>query len=346
MSDLKGAVIGCGPRARYHVQGMMDAAGMTCACAADLDHERADSFAREFGIKAYYDPAEMIEAEAPDIVGIVTKEGPRAQLTAMCAQRRVPAICAEKPMARTLDQAREMVRVCEEHGTILTVSQQMTFCREFEMLKECIASGEVGELRLMRNISYGQLMEQGTHGVDMLLWLREGHEVVRVMGQAEDTADANKTAHPAPVFSLGYLVFDDDVRAVVEAGRSFPADPAVEGTWLQKRVTVLGTEGVAEAVVGNFFRKMTPEGLGWQYVATGRESWDNATPRFYEELARVVREGGTHRNNAKRSLAGFECLQAIFKSCMDRDSVTLPLPDGVTPLEDLLAAFGVEPQVQ
>jgi len=345
MSELKGAVIGCGPRARYHVQGMLDAAGMTCAAVADLDRERADAFAAEFGAKAYYDAAEMLDAEAPDIVGIVTKEGPRARLVGLCAERGVPAVNAEKPMARTLDEAREMARVCEEAGTILTVCMQMTFCREYEMVKECLAAGEIGEVRLLRNCSYGQLFEQGTHGVDMLLWLREGHDVVRVMGQAEDTDRANETAHPAPMFSLGYLVFDDDIRAVIEAGRSFPSDPEVGGTWLQKRVTAIGTEGMAEAVVGNFFRKMTPEAAGWQRVDTGMESWNNATPLFYEELVRAVNEGSEHRNNARRSLMGFECIHGMFKSVMDRDSVELPLPEAVTPLEDLLAEFGVEPKV-
>ncbi len=80
-------------------------------------------------------------------------------------------------------------------------------------------------------------------------------------------------------------------------------------------------------------------------VETGIESWDNATPLFYEDLVRVVNEGGTHRNNAARSLMGFECLHGMFKSVMDRDSVELPLPDGITPLEDLLTEFGVEPNV-
>ena len=345
MSDLKGAVIGCGPRAKFHVQGMLDAAGMTCAAVADVDRERADAFAAEFGATAYYDAAEMLDAEKPDIVGVVTKEGPRAGLVAMCAERGVPAVNAEKPMARTLDEAREMVRVCEQAGTVLTVCMQMTFCREYEMLKQCVDAGEIGEVRMLRAVSYGQLFEQGTHTVDMVLWLREGHDVVRVMGQAEDTVRANETAHPAPMFSLGYMVFDDDVRAVVEAGRSFPSDPEVGGTWLQKRVTAIGTEGMAEAVVGNFFRKMTPAAAGWQRVDTGQESWDRATPLFYEELVRVVNEGGTHRNDARRALMGFECLQGMFKSVMDRDSVKLPLPDGVTPLEDLLAEFGVEPNV-
>lgn len=346
MSELKGAVIGCGPRAKYHVQGMLDAAGMTCAAVADVDRERADAFAAEFGAKAYYDAAEMLEAEAPDIVGVVTKEGPRAGLVGLCAHQRVPAVCAEKPMARTLDEAREMVRVCEQAGTVLTVCMQMTFCREYELLKQCLEAGEIGEVRLLRSASYGQLFEQGTHMVDMLLWLREGHDVVRVMGQAEDTERANESGHPAPLFSLGYLVFDDDTRAVIEAGRSFPSDHEVGGTWLQKRVTAIGREGMAEAVVGHFFRKMTPARAGWERVETGQESWDRATPLYYEELVRVVKEGGEHRNNARRALMGFECLHGMFKSVMDRDSIKLPLPDGITPLEDLLAQFGVAPNVR
>jgi len=344
MGDMKGAIIGCGLRAKGHAVGFEEATGVECAACADLDRERADAFAAEFGLRPYYEAMEMLEVEAPDIVAIVTKEGPRAKLTRMCAEKRIPGLIVEKPMARTPAEARDMVEVCEANGTLLTVCHQMTFSREFELLKACIDSGEIGEVRMLRALSYGHLMEQGPHMVDMLLWLREGHEVTRAMGQAEDTAHASETAHPAPVFSLGYLVFDDDARAVIEAGRGFQADPAVDGTWLQKRVQVVGTEGIAEAMVGGFFRKMTPEHAGWVDIETGREAWNAATGLFIEDLVRVLQEGGTHRNNAERSLAGFEAIQAIYQSVLERDSVELPLPDDATPLDDLLAEFGVEPE--
>lgn len=346
MGDLKGAIIGCGSRAKGHAVGFSQAAGVTCTACADLDRERADGFAEEYGLTAYYEAMEMLEVEAPDIVAIVTKEGPRARLTRMCAEKRIPGLVVEKPMARTLQEAREMVEVCLANDTALTVCHQMTFSREFELLKACVDAGELGDVRLLRSLSYGQLMEQGPHMVDMILWLREGHAVTRVMGQAEDTERANETVHPAPVFSLGYFVFDDDVRAIVEAGRSFQADPTVEGTWLQKRVQVFGTEGVAEAMVGGFFRKMTAALPGWDMIETGIESWNAATGRFIEDLVRVLNEGGTHRNNALRSLAGFEAIQAIYRSVLVRDSVELPLPEDATPLDDLLAEFGVEPEVE
>ena len=346
MSELKAAIIGCGGRAHNYATGFEEAQGVTCACCADRDRERADGFRDQYGLKPYYDAMEMLELEAPDIVAIVTKEGPRAALTRMCAEKRIPAIIAEKPMARTLDEARDMVRVCEDNGTILTVSHQLTFSREYELLKECIDSGELGEMRFMRGVSYGQLMEQGPHMMDMVLWLHEGAKVSWVMGQAKDTAEANTTVHPAPVFSLGYVVFDDDVRVVMECGRSFQSDPEIEGTWMQKRITAIGTEGIAEAVIGNFFRKMNDRVPGWQRIDTGVEAWNAATPRFFEELVHVLNEGGTHRNNAERSLAGFEAIQAIYQSVLDREAVYLPLPDGARPLEELLEVFGVEPEVE
>ncbi|MGI5819342.1 MAG: Gfo/Idh/MocA family protein [Armatimonadota bacterium] len=345
MGEFKSVIIGCGPRAEEHAVGFRQAAGVTCEACADLDRDRADAFAREHGLRPYYEAMELLEVEAPDIVAIVTKEGPRAKLTRICAEKRIRALIVEKPMARTLRQAREMLEICRANDTVLTVCHQMTFSREFELLKACVEAGELGDVRLLRALSYGQLMEQGPHMVDMLLWLREGRAVTRVMGQAEDSARANETVHPAPLFSLGYLVFDDGTRAVIEAGRSFPADPAVEGTWLQKRVQVTGTEGIAEAVVGGFFRKMTPAVPGWQTIETGRSSWEDATARFIEDLVRVLNEGGTHRSDARRSLTGFEVIQAIYQSVLDRDSISLPLPDDVTPLDDLLAKFGVEPEV-
>ena len=39
MGDMKGAIIGCGPRAKGHAVGFEEATGVECAACADLDRE-------------------------------------------------------------------------------------------------------------------------------------------------------------------------------------------------------------------------------------------------------------------------------------------------------------------
>ena len=57
------AVIGCGGRSSMHINAYrFIERGEVIACC-DLVKEKADERAAEFGIKAYYDAADMIEKE-------------------------------------------------------------------------------------------------------------------------------------------------------------------------------------------------------------------------------------------------------------------------------------------
>ena len=130
MADLKACVIGCGGRAGSHAQGFVDVKDTDLVAVADLDEERADAFGEKYGAKVYYDVEKMLDEVKPDLVSIVTREHPRCKLTVRCAEAGVKGIIAEKPMARTLAEAYEMVETCEAHNCVLTVCQQMRFCTE------------------------------------------------------------------------------------------------------------------------------------------------------------------------------------------------------------------------
>ena len=337
---MRAALIGAGGRARDHAEGMAAVDGIDFVAVADLDRDRANKLATNFGVKAYEDGIAMVEAEQPDVVCVCTREKPRAQLTIACADRGVKGIVAEKPMAADVNEAREMVRVCEERGTVLVVSHQMRFCDEFLAARDALRAGEIGRPYFARACSFGHLMEQGPHMVDMLLFLLDDPEVEWVMGAVGDVEAGRSTVHPAPAFVVGYIAFANGVRAELECGRSFP--PAIDfgpefqkQTWLQKRTQVLGTEGVLDAVVRRSCR-ILKAGHPWQTLAEGPQGWDNATIELYRELAHVLAHSGEHRNNARASLRGFEIIHGIYQSALQHDRVQLPLASGENPLAQIM----------
>ena len=91
---------------------------MELVAVADVDRARADGFAGDTGVPAYYDAAELLERVRPDVVSIVTKPEGRADLACLCAGRGVRGIVAEKPMAITLEEADRMVAACDRAGTL------------------------------------------------------------------------------------------------------------------------------------------------------------------------------------------------------------------------------------
>lgn len=278
----------------------------------------------------------MLDEVQPEIVSIATREHGRSKLTVMCAKSGVKGIIAEKPMARTLAEAHEMVEACEKAGCVLTVCQQMRFCTEFIRAREAMANGEIGKPYFLRAVSYGALMEQGPHMIDMILYVIGNRKVVSVMGQVDEVEKSHTMVHPCPVFTIGYLKLDDDTRVVIESGRTFPKIPEIQSLWLQKRLEVLGTEGMLDAVVSNYCKVLSTKQSGWQVTPSSIDDWNAATPRFVGELVRVLRDGGEHRNNAQESLRGFEIIQAIYQSVLSHAAVPLPMDRHLTPLEQIL----------
>src|SRR5262249_18333535 len=118
--------------------------------------------------------------------------------------------------------------------------------------------------------------------------------------------------------------------------------------WLNKRVEVLGTEGMIDCVVGNYFRILTRKAADvsapaeFQDEEVGVDGWNRATIRFVEDLVRVLRAGpekASHRNRAQTSHPSFEVIQALALSALEGRIVELPLPrEGRDPLGELLAA--------
>jgi len=307
------------------------------AAGADPDLERHARFSSAYpGKPIHTDGADMLAQVRPDIAIVCTGEYPRHDLALAAVDAGVKAIVLEKPMARTPDEARNMVGRAREKGVTMVVSHQMRFGEEFTLAREAIQNGDIGQPYFARASCYGQLMEQGTHTIDMLLYLLDEPEVDWVMGQVGDIEEGRGTVHPAPAFTLGYVSFANGMRAVIECGRQFqPAVGLEEVTWLQKRTQVMGTDGIVDSIVAHQCRVLNSEGA-WRTLFTGSSGWDNATIRLYAELHDVLTTGGTHRNDATGALKGFEIMHALYQSAVVGDRVPLPLPEGAEPLEVIM----------
>lgn len=337
-ANLRGVIIGCGGRSWGHADAFQKTEGMDLVAVADTDEERAQQYHEKLGVPYYLDAEEMLGKEKPEIVCICTGDEARYALTMLAMKYEPRALVLEKPIARSVAQAREMVAAAKEKGVILTVSHQMRYATEFEAAHQALQEGRIGQPYFIRASSYGHLMEQGPHMVDMVLWLAGDPSVEWVMGSIADIEKGRETVHIAPAFVVGYIAFGNGIRAVLECGRNFQSAIGLEEeTWIQKRVQVVGTEGILDTVVAHYCRLLSGGQTGWEELYSGREGWDQATIRYYQDLGRVLREGSEHRNNADASLKGFEIIQAIYQSALNRDRVTPPLSDDADPLAEIMA---------
>ena len=115
--------------------------------AADRDVKRLSAFTERYGIDSVYtDAEEMLKNENLDIVAIPTNTKGRADLTVMAGKYGAKGIFTDKPMAHTLEEADRMVKVCADAGVALNCGAITTTHPSFEVAKNLIADGEIGEV--------------------------------------------------------------------------------------------------------------------------------------------------------------------------------------------------------
>ena len=75
MRTLTGVTVGRGFFSRIQMEAWQRVSGAQIVAACDIDRNKAESIAADFGLRPYSDAAAMIEAERPDFVDIATRPG-------------------------------------------------------------------------------------------------------------------------------------------------------------------------------------------------------------------------------------------------------------------------------
>lgn len=145
-ASLKVATIGAGYFSRFHHEAWSRMPRVHLAAVCDADRDKADAYAREFGVPAVYtDPAEMIALERPDLVDIVTPPATHKALIELTAAAGVATIC-QKAFCRTLEEARAAVQIAQGVGILLVVHENFRFSPWFLEIKRLIDAGRFGTL--------------------------------------------------------------------------------------------------------------------------------------------------------------------------------------------------------
>lgn len=157
MSRLRVGLIGCknmggthAPHYGNHPEGML-------AAACDLDEGLAHHVAGEFGAPHFTDYRRMLDSVSLDAVDICTPPNTHLPIALDAISRGLHVLC-EKPLARSSEEAREMVSAARERGVLLMTA----FCHRFHppimAAKELIARGEIGRVLMLRNRFGGKLV--------------------------------------------------------------------------------------------------------------------------------------------------------------------------------------------
>lgn len=204
------ALIGCGRISFKHIEAFVNNAdSMKLVATCDPKLDRAEAKAQEYQksfphvqVNCYSNYKEMLLIVKPDIVTIATESGYHASIAIDCIKAGAHVIC-EKPMALSVKDAEEMIATAKIYNKKLAVCFQNRFNAPVQHLRTAVESKRFGrilhgmiQVRWNRNESYyseapwrgtwaldgGTLMNQCTHGIDLLQWMM-GEDPVRVQAQ-------------------------------------------------------------------------------------------------------------------------------------------------------------------
>lgn len=181
----RAALIGCGkigsefddhPR----VEGIYSHAGAYAACAqteliavCDVDQDKLHRCAARANVKTCFDDYQkMLRETQPDIVSVCTPDSTHYDLLLEVTMTPgVKAILAEKPLALSTDQAREIVDAAERQGVLLAVNYTRRYSQAYSELRDYLAQGGIGRVQAVSGFYTKGIIHNGTHWFDLARFL-------------------------------------------------------------------------------------------------------------------------------------------------------------------------------
>ena len=333
------AQVGLGNRGTVHANAFLslkDRFEIVGLC--ELKADRLKEYAREKRLPGnilFPDAEEMLKSVRPDVFCFVTGLEPtRKSFVEMAARHGVKTIALEKPMARDIGEAREIVRLCRENGIRGVVSHQQKYLTSFQKMREIIDRGDIGEVHLLLASCQAWLAQLGTHFVDLALWLN-GFDKARWVAGHVHGRELLSDSHPSPNYTAGQIGFANGVRCIVEFGRLSKSNLGPEDVfWFDSRLTAYGTHGYVWAETNGRWGALTKKS-GGEPVEEQGDGWmkqepTRLQPLYLAELADWL-DGkiSDHSCNIEHAYEGYEIMHGLCVSALDNVRLDLPLKDGL-----------------
>ena len=186
-------IIGCGIISDFHANAIHECgndAELIGVC--DVVYDAAEKFAHRHDTNVFKSEAELLACEDIDVVCICTPSGYHHSSVIAAARAGKNIIC-EKPLAINKEQLDKVEEECIKAGVTVSVISQNRYAKSIKRVKSALEEGLLGKIvcadiymKYYRSQEYydsgswrgtkridggGALMNQGIHGVDLLLYL-------------------------------------------------------------------------------------------------------------------------------------------------------------------------------
>jgi len=145
MKKLGVAVIGTGFWGKNHARVYKELEETELIAICDINAERAQTVARQFGAKPYTHVGKMLKNKDVEAVSVCTWSTSLAK-EALRALKAGKHVLVEKPMAANVKQAEKLLKTAEKEALHLTVGFLMRFIPGLQHIERSVADKTIGEL--------------------------------------------------------------------------------------------------------------------------------------------------------------------------------------------------------
>jgi predicted dehydrogenase len=329
-------LIGAGRVARRHLYGYRKRGKAIVVAAADPDPKQRAKAQRHWRIpNVYSDFREMLTHERLDVISVCAPPRFHHAAVRATAEAGVKAVLCEKPIALNLQEADEMIGICNERGVRLAIGHQRRFAPQHQLAKALLEQRTIGELRNVIAECPPDILRAGIHSVDLLLdrlgplarvtaWLNDGRG-----GKAKGPEKA----------SLSYQSGDRDGWVLLEFRNGLQATVRVDArSSHDAKMTFLGENGIMEVWIDGGLRYRQSQDKSWTVPVLKLNPYIDD---FYLEIESILDALNSNSPVAVPGEAGrnsLEAVLAILTANRDGRSVSLPLAESPAARSTLDAA--------
>lgn len=186
MKKLNTLIIGCGniggkfDSSKQNIQNPLTHAGAyskdgrfdLLACV-DVDSTQMRAFKKEWGIKASYLPAELssLGKGVFDVISICSPTQFHEEHLLIAAKLQPKLVFCEKPLTGASAKTHEIINFYGANEILLAVNYTRRWDPKIIKMREDIASGMWGEIRSVIGIYSKGILNNGSHLIDLLIFL-------------------------------------------------------------------------------------------------------------------------------------------------------------------------------
>jgi len=327
---LSMCIVGCGEYAR----SVLDAvAGLTDEFSlyfASRDEARARQYCEDYDGAGYFGSYEQAAADSRvESMYFFTPHDLHLENARLAAEHG-KHVLMEKPIARTIAEAEELIRAPSEAGVRLMIAENYRFLPGVDRAKELMAAGEIGDLtainiwhagfyrpggwrRSLERTGGGVFIDGGIHPVDIM---------VNVGGFPERvSAEFPQKVHMDSEGEDGIVMMARLPGGVVASLNYSAATPTDRPN---SRVTVTGSKANLEFdPFGDEIVVSTPEASRTEFLAPGKNA---ALQAMVREFRDAIVEGREPVMSGSEGLRDLAVVLAAYESARTGETVAVQAP--------------------